>query len=301
MLVKGNKIYRNLQEQVGENQKNIEELQSIIGVGINVSYLVDTIADLSDIVDPEEGEFAAVGLAKPFTLFLFKGNVWIDFGLFPSPGPQGNQGIQGIQGPQGPQGPTGPQGIQGIQGPQGPAGIQGPRGYKGAQGFPGEQGETGPQGPAAGFGTPTASVDANVGTPSVSVSASGPDTAKVFNFVFSNLKGEPGTMPTIYDSFYEIDFIDPNNEDLFGYLYISHISRTLVDNYSDLCNILPTYKVATGCFVEINGNICSITHIQHISGTELLIFYNNVATNEESYVTIDENWIDDFTSNSPTV
>ena len=45
---------------------------------------------------------------------------------------------------------------------------------------------------AAGFGTPTATIDANVGIPSVTVAASGPDTAKVFNFLFRNLKGDTG-------------------------------------------------------------------------------------------------------------
>ena len=57
-------------------------------------------------------------------------------------------------------------------------------------GIPG--GATGAQGAAAGFGTPTASVTNTVGTPSVTVTASGSNTAKVFNFAFTNLKGDTG-------------------------------------------------------------------------------------------------------------
>lgn len=73
------------------------------------------------------------------------------------------------------------QGVQNEQvGPQGPAGATG------------ATGATGPAGAAAGFGTPTATVDANTGTPSVTVSASGPDTVKVFSFAFKNLKGAKG-------------------------------------------------------------------------------------------------------------
>jgi len=53
-------------------------------------------------------------------------------------------------------------------------------------------GEQGPAGAAAGFGTINATVDANVGTPSVTVSTSGSDTAKNFTFVFKNLKGATG-------------------------------------------------------------------------------------------------------------
>ena len=47
-------------------------------------------------------------------------------------------------------------------------------------------------GTAAGFGDPVATVDGNTGTPSVKVTASGPDTAKVFTFTFKNLKGAKG-------------------------------------------------------------------------------------------------------------
>ena len=73
-----------------------------------------------------------------------------------------------------------PQGATGATGPQGETGAAGATGPQGEQGI---QGETGP---AAGFGTPTATItilDATA-TPYVNVTASGPDTAKVFNFDF---------------------------------------------------------------------------------------------------------------------
>ena len=92
-------------------------------------------------------------------------------------------------------GGEGPQGIQGIQGPIGQTGATGATGATGPAGKDGKDGQDGAPGPAgaaAGFGTPSATVDDNTGTPGVTVAASGPDTAKVFTFTFTNLKGADG-------------------------------------------------------------------------------------------------------------
>ena len=80
------------------------------------------------------------------------------------------------QGPAGPTGGTGPTGPTGNTGPTGPDGPTGPAGGTGPTGPAGSTGGTGPAGAAAGFGTPTAS------TGPIGVSASGPNTAKVFAF-----------------------------------------------------------------------------------------------------------------------
>lgn len=145
-IVYNNKEYRNLQQQVAENMKNIKQLQDISVAGINFKAIVANESDLEDIVDPEQGDMVAVGTQAPYKVFVYFNEDWVNFGLFPLPGPegpagpQGEKGIQGATGPQGPIGPRGFTGAQGVAGPQGPKGDKGPQGPQGPQGEPGEDG-----------------------------------------------------------------------------------------------------------------------------------------------------------------
>ena len=104
------------------------------------------------------------------------------------PGPVGPQGPRGLTGPVGPQGPVGATGATGATGPQGPVGATG------ATGATGPQGPVGETGASAGFGTPTATATTlPAGSDAtVTVTASGDDTAKVFSFTFGIPQGEQG-------------------------------------------------------------------------------------------------------------
>jgi hypothetical protein len=105
---------------------------------------------------------------------VWSGTAFTDVGQIQGPkGDKGDQGIQGIQGIQGP---------KGLDGPAGPAGIQGVKGDKG------DKGDAGLDGAAAGFGVPTATALAAGVAPTVT--ATGPDTAKVFAFGIP--KGDKG-------------------------------------------------------------------------------------------------------------
>lgn len=94
--------------------------------------------------------------------------------------------IKGEAGSTGAKGDKGEKGDTGEKGDKGEKGDTGSRGLTGDQGIQGEKGDKGDAGAAAGFGTPTATVTqlASSSVPTVSVTASGEDTAKVFSFAF---------------------------------------------------------------------------------------------------------------------
>lgn len=138
MLKYGNKEFRNLQEQVLANMRNIEDI--IKGQPIMATYslkIVGSVESSSDLPDPltyegEYGDIYIVGTEEPFDLYLFgkeyeneDAPTWIDLGPVLVQGPIGPTGAQGIQGPQGPTGATGATGPTGPQGPQGPTGANG--------------------------------------------------------------------------------------------------------------------------------------------------------------------------------
>lgn len=126
MLIKNDKIYRNLQEQVLENQKTIQYILEEQGVlnqfGIKV---VGTIPPEQDPPTPEEykentgvdlefGDAIARGTEGEYYIYIWTRGVydridpfWLNVGQFPAPST--------VPGPEGPEGPQGPVGVRGSR------------------------------------------------------------------------------------------------------------------------------------------------------------------------------------------
>lgn len=184
MIRKDGKQYRNLQEQVLQNQDSIEVLKNSKGIsdlGINVIQAtpITSVLDLPTDYEGEYGDAYLVGFGAPYDLYVWtrsndpavKG-YWFDWGPLnaPStvPGPKGETGEQGEQGTRGSLwntqsgAPTKTQGVnEGDQALDGNTGnlyqfskgkwqlvgnIMGPKGIPGERGRDGQPGPQGEQG-----------------------------------------------------------------------------------------------------------------------------------------------------------
>lgn len=111
MLAFGNKDFRNIQEQVFKNMKDIEYILEEEGVlnefGIKVVGEETSTAALPNPTE-YEGDFGdtyAIGTEAPYTLYVYTrandghpNNYWFNIGVFPAPGPQGPEGPVGATG-----------------------------------------------------------------------------------------------------------------------------------------------------------------------------------------------------------
>lgn len=140
MIEIDNKVYRNLQEQVGKNTVDIEVLKKSYGYH-------GPFASTEAITDPVDQALYLIGTTYPYEVYQYHEltETYSDLGPFAAAGPQG---IQGETGPQGPQGIPGEDGATGAQGPKGDTGAEGPQGPRGIQGEQGPAGPAGADGPA---------------------------------------------------------------------------------------------------------------------------------------------------------
>lgn len=179
MLKYDGKIYRNLEEQVLQNQKDIQDFkdgnQTIAEFGITVKGILSEASLLPEYGE-NYGDAYLIGADPPYDMRVWtrhdaeQSASWVDLGQFPLAGPQGPRGLDGTYIKTGNGLPTNtarendlyiniatgelykftngvwaPQGT--LKGPKGDRGIQGVQGPQGATGLQGPTGPIGPQGP----------------------------------------------------------------------------------------------------------------------------------------------------------
>ena len=132
------------------------------------------------------------------------------------------------------------------------AGLKGEKGDKGDRGLQGEKGDTGT---AAGFGTPTASASSlpSSSPPTVSVTASGENTEKIFSFEFGipqSGSGENGVA-------YETGVWTPSFSGMSGYFDYVSGSYTLIGNRCIIEGVVICNKNAT--VQNLNTNIGTLS------------------------------------------
>lgn len=187
MLNFGNKDFRNLQEQVLKNMRDIQDIEQgatiLANFGIKIVGQVDDVSELPDpaTYEGEYGDAYIVG-SDPYEYYIFtrafegqEQPSWFNLGQFPVPGPQGEKGDKGDTGNtpvigaavgsvstlQPGQSATASVTVSGTADypsmtfnfaiPQGAQGIQGPQGPQGPQGQRGLQGEKGEKGEQGGL------------------------------------------------------------------------------------------------------------------------------------------------------